>query len=1250
MHKSAAGPGYLAVGRSSGDNMRFTVRDNISAASQLTELFQGGNDNPAWGNDRATRAIAWGDVDGDGLQELVVGRSAGDNNLLFVFDDRGIDFREIGRAGADWGNNRGVVSLAIGDLDNDGRDEIVVGRNAGPGARLLVYRLGAGLDLEHVISLGHTWGDERSAKAIALGNIDGDPELELAVGRSEGDNTRVAIFDDLNAGLVQIDSVGADWGVDRSANAVELTDVTGDGRAELLVGRDHGDHGRLNVFQLTTQPNLTERFEQAFSLFQVWDVQDRGVVDMDSGDVTGDGRPDLVVGRNDGPGTRAAVVTFNVDAMGRVTGANQIASLGTTWDSSVACSAVAVSAGDTGLAIHDENPNLPADQAAFERAARFDDSDNDGKAEIALGRSPGLQNALQLYEFDGANFILFDQGDFGITSSWGSERGATTLAFAPRSRDRDADGLFDAWELNGLDANCDGAIDPDILLKNPPYNADPDHKDMYLEVDWTENEEPQRDAIQEVIRVFALAPVDSGGTPNPDGQLGITLHVDTGTAADALSGELNAGDCNDGLDNDGDMAEDYLDSDCPLVATPMGGGNRVLTSGPLSRPYFQAFWDVKAANFADHSPGRRYVFRYMISGPYANRVASVREDGAGPGSCNDRLDNGELGDGADTGDQDCNIDPTLPEGVNPTTGQPNALNSCGNGFDDDNDGLIDSQDVSDCLWAGGWAELGGNDLIEFGHDPSTILHEFGHALDLHHGGKINGQPDPRTCKPNYISSMNYYLGPIRQTPTSLQGKDWNGDGFREIFDFSPPRHDFQDGVTGLPPVRSPLLPTLMEASLFETLILDPSDTENMMRFSNARRHPAATEAEGGSCFDGVDGVPGNPLNDGLIDGYNPLATEDGVGSCSNGIDDSMLAGPADAFDIDCQADPDCVGTLVYSPLNLAPDWNGDGIISAPAGPVAIDADIDRDSNGFPGACLGNRGANATIVPSDDWRSISIPFLQFADAPDVAVNPVEGPEPLPLSVRREKWSPQSEPLIGWYVASAEDLTLQSGKVAQWVDRSGNGRHVGMPNPYFQPQYEPTGWNGSSPTISFTPPQFLFRDPWTGPDIWSVPPVGTEKPYTVFAVVEIESVEDAGIVGWWGDGGTVGAGYLSVSGSNLLMKSRRIGVYWGDHQFVGSTPITTTKHVLAYRYDGAGVFTFNVDGLGAQVSPNQGTISGMVAMDWRMMLLVGAQNGLGGGLAKYFTGSISELVVVPRALSDGHVADFRDYARSRWSGLP
>lgn len=130
--------------------------------------------------------------------------------------------------------------------------------------------------------------------------------------------------------------------------------------------------------------------------------------------------------------------------------------------------------------------------------------------------------------------------------------------------DTDGDGLLDDWEIRGYDHDGDGIIDVDL----PAMGADPNHKDIFVEVDWMvaadHNHKPKRKAIKKVVRAFERAKVS-----NPDGTTGITLHVDTGN---------------------------------------LGGGNALPHDNDLN-PVWTEFDALKSANFA---PEREPIFHYCI--------------------------------------------------------------------------------------------------------------------------------------------------------------------------------------------------------------------------------------------------------------------------------------------------------------------------------------------------------------------------------------------------------------------------------------------------------------------------------------------------------------------------------------------------------------------------------------------------------------------------------------------------------------
>lgn len=105
--------------------------------------------------------------------------------------------------------------------------------------------------------------------------------------------------------------------------------------------------------------------------------------------------------------------------------------------------------------------------------------------------------------------------------------------------DTDGDGLLDCWENDGIDFDGDSVIDLELYDVDgngtiaASEDADPQHKDLYLEIDWMAQHQPNATAIADVVTSFANSPVT-----NPDAVTGVDLHVQTDEQAVVHNNDL----------------------------------------------------------------------------------------------------------------------------------------------------------------------------------------------------------------------------------------------------------------------------------------------------------------------------------------------------------------------------------------------------------------------------------------------------------------------------------------------------------------------------------------------------------------------------------------------------------------------------------------------------------------------------------------------------------------------------------------
>jgi len=263
---------------------------------------------PEYNLARGETRIATGDIDGDGKDEIVVGFGPvpRDPSLpggwFQVIDD---DRRLLAWGQIDWENYNdanGESWPACGDVDGDGKDEIIIGLGTYPadGGWLEIFDYIAG-DVVHKAWKRVNWGGynrQNGETRPACGDIDGDGYDEIVVGLGDGGEGNLEIFDDASAGYVHMAWGQVNWGDYTTVNGETRPacgDVDGDGKDEIIVGLGPHptDGGWLEIFDYIAGDVVHKAWKRVN-----WGGYNgqNGETRPACGDIDGDGYDEIVVG------------------------------------------------------------------------------------------------------------------------------------------------------------------------------------------------------------------------------------------------------------------------------------------------------------------------------------------------------------------------------------------------------------------------------------------------------------------------------------------------------------------------------------------------------------------------------------------------------------------------------------------------------------------------------------------------------------------------------------------------------------------------------------------------------------------------------------------------------------------------------------------------------------------------------------------------------------------------------------------
>jgi uncharacterized protein YkwD len=185
--------------------------------------------------------VATGDVDGDGYDDVIVAAWTGGGPEVRIFDGKtGNLYREFFAYGASF---TGGVNVAVADIDGDGKADIITGAGPGGGPHVEVF---SGADNHLIDNFFAYAANFTGGVSVAAGDVNGDGRADIVTGAGIGGGPHVEAFD--GRSLQEFRSFFAFEPNFRGGVNVAVGDVDGDGKADIIVGAGAGGGPHVEVF------------------------------------------------------------------------------------------------------------------------------------------------------------------------------------------------------------------------------------------------------------------------------------------------------------------------------------------------------------------------------------------------------------------------------------------------------------------------------------------------------------------------------------------------------------------------------------------------------------------------------------------------------------------------------------------------------------------------------------------------------------------------------------------------------------------------------------------------------------------------------------------------------------------------------------------------------------------------------------------------------------------------------------------
>jgi 6-phosphogluconolactonase (cycloisomerase 2 family) len=237
-------------------------------------------------------SVAIGDLDGDGKPDLAVANSG--SNTVSVFRNTstsGLIAAGSFAAKVDFTTGSGPLSVAIGDLDGDGKPDLAVANYGSASVSVFRNTSSSGLIAAGSFAAKVDFTTGSFPRSVAIGDLDGDGKPDLAVA-NYGSNTVSVLRNTSTSGLIAAGSFAAkvDFTTGTDPYSVAIGDLDGDGKPDLAVANLSSN--TVSVYRNNSTSGLIAAGSFAAKVDFTTGSNPNSVA---IGDLDGDGKPDLAV-------------------------------------------------------------------------------------------------------------------------------------------------------------------------------------------------------------------------------------------------------------------------------------------------------------------------------------------------------------------------------------------------------------------------------------------------------------------------------------------------------------------------------------------------------------------------------------------------------------------------------------------------------------------------------------------------------------------------------------------------------------------------------------------------------------------------------------------------------------------------------------------------------------------------------------------------------------------------------------------